>query len=115
MISKISLKCKNSGINLGDRGGAKFFETLLSGKCNFLKSLHLGSNKLTDQAVGPLIVEVLRSETCNISTLDLNNNLIGAPVITQAIKYNKSLTSLDITANPQIEDRGLGTIGEFLL
>ena len=58
--------------------------------------------------------QVLRSDTCNISTLDLNNNLLGAPVITQAIKYNRSLTSLDITGNP-IEDEGLWQIGGLLL
>ena len=51
-----------TGIELGDRGGAKFFESLLTGKSSFLTSLHLGSNKLTDQAVGPLLVETLRSD-----------------------------------------------------
>ena len=51
-----------TGIELGDRGGAKFFESLLAGKSSFLSSLHLGSNKLTDQAVGPLLVETLRSD-----------------------------------------------------
>ena len=47
-------------------------------------------------------------------TLDHNNNLLGAPVIAQAIKYNGSLTSLDITGNP-IEEEGLWQIGELLL
>ena len=103
-----------AGIGLGDRGGAKFFESLIEGKCEFLHSLHLGHNQLTDLAVGRLIVEVMRNETCNIATLDLNNNSIGAGVVTQAIKFNRSLTSLDITGGP-IEDEGLGVIGELLL
>ena len=103
-----------TGIGLGDRGGSKFFETMLAGQCGWLTSLHLGSNKLTDAAVGPLIVEVLRSDACNIVSLDLKNNLIGGPVITQAIKFNKSLTALDITGNP-IEDDGLWLIGGLLL
>ena len=64
--------------------------------------------------MGPLVVEVLRSDTCNIQALDLRNNVLGGPVITQAIKFNKSLTSLDITGNP-IEDDGLWTIGGLLL
>ena len=52
-----------TGIELGDRGGANFFESFsLAGKSSFLSSLHLGSNKLTDQAVGPLLVETLRSD-----------------------------------------------------
>jgi len=101
-------------VGLADRGGAKFFETLLAGKCNFIRSFHLGNNKLTDLAVGPLIVEVPRSEGCNISTLDINNNQIGAPVITQAIKYNRSMTNLDIRECP-IDDDGLGNIGRLLL
>ena len=102
------------GINLGDRGGSRFFETLIEGKCEFIKSIHLGNNGLTDLAVGRLIVETFRSETCNIATLDLNNNQIGAHVVTQAIKFNKSLTSLDITGS-LIDDDGLGVIGDFVL
>lgn len=104
-----------TGIGLSDRGGAKFFETLIEGKLDFVHSFHLGRNELTDLAVGRLMVEALRSETCNIQTLDLNNNDIGAGIITQAIKSNSSLTRLDITGNPQIDDRGLGLIGDFLL
>ena len=74
----------------------------------------LGENGLTDLAVGRLIVEAMRIESCNISTLDLNNNQIGAHVVTQAIKFNKTLTSLDITGSP-IDDDGLGMIGDLLL
>lgn len=71
-----------------------------------------------------MLVEMLRSDKCfsliaspircNISTLDLNDNQIGAPVITQAIKYNRSLTNLDIRNCP-IDDDGLGSIGKLLL
>jgi len=49
-------------LDVTGRGGAKFFVSLLTGKSSFLTSLHLGSNKLTDQAVGPLLVETLRSD-----------------------------------------------------
>ena len=55
----------------------------------------------------------MRSETCSIITLDLSTNEIGSGVVTQAIKYNRSLTRLDITGNPQIYDEGLGMMGEF--
>ena len=103
-----------TNVGLGDRGGSKLFESLLGGRCNFLTSLHLGSNELTDLAVGPLIVEVLRQDSCNITTLDINDNQISAPVITQAVKYNKSLTSLNIMGTG-IEDEGLGSIGRLLL
>lgn len=100
-----------TGIGLSDRGGSMFFETLLEGKCKFLSALHLGDNQLTDQAVGGLLVEVLRDPTCNISTLELNDNFIGAPVITQSLKFNQSLTALSITGNP-IDDDGLWMLGE---
>ena len=103
-----------TGIGLGDRGGVRFFETLLAGSCSMLHTLCLGSNKLTSNSIGPLVVEVLRQENCNLTSLDINNNLIGGPVITQAIKFNKSLTELDITGNP-LEDDGLWLIGGLLL
>ena len=35
-------------IGLGDRGGSRFFETLIAGTCSLLTSLQLGDNKLTD-------------------------------------------------------------------
>ena len=103
-----------TGIGLSDRGGKMFFESLLEGKGRFLSALHLGNNELTDQAVGGLLVEVLRDPTCNISTLELSDNSIGAPVITQSIKYNQSLTSLSISGNP-IDDDGLWMLGEVSL
>ena len=101
-------------IGLGERGGPRFFESMLAGKCPMLKALHLGSNKLTDLSVGQLIVEVLRSDACNITTLDLHDNQLGAPVMVQSLKYNRSLTSLNITGNP-IDDDGLWSIGGLLL
>ena len=104
-----------ANIGLSDRGGTRFFESLLAGKCPMLTSLLLGSNGLTDLAIGQLVVEVLRQETCNISTLDLHDNLLGAPVIAQAIKYNTSLTSLNIAKNPMIADEGLQQLGGLLL
>ena len=100
-----------TGIQLSDRGGKMFFESLLEGKCKFLSALHLGDNQLTDFAVGGLLVEVLRDPTCNISTLELNDNQLGASVITQSLKYNQSLTSLSISGNP-IDDDGLWMLGE---
>ena len=89
-----------TGVGLGDRGGVMFFESLLDGKCKFLSALHLADNKLADVGVGQLIVESLRDPTCNLSTLDLGRNQLGAPVLTQAIKHNRSLTALDISGNP---------------
>ena len=51
-----------TGIGLAERGGAKLFESLIGGKCGFIRSFHLGHNKLTDLAVGPMIVEVRRDD-----------------------------------------------------
>ena len=103
-----------TGIGLAERGGSRIFETLLAGKCGFLKTIHIGSNALTDLAVGQLLVDTFRSELCNISTLDIHDNQIGAGVVCQAIKYNRSLTNLDIRKCP-IDDEGLGNIGVLLL
>ena len=36
---------------LGDRGGAKFFESLQSGLCTMVTSFNLSGNQLADQAV----------------------------------------------------------------
>jgi hypothetical protein len=52
-----------------------------------------------------LIASLIR---CNISTLDLNDNQIGAPVTTQAIKC------LDIRDCP-IDDDGLGSTSGGIL
>jgi hypothetical protein len=100
-----------TGIGLSDRGGKMFFESLLEGKCRFLSALHLGKNELTDQAVGGALVEFLRDPACNISTLELNDNSIGAAVLTQSIKFNQSLTALSISGNP-VDDNGLWMLGE---
>ena len=103
-----------ANINLGDRGGGRFFESMLGGRCPMLTSLHLGSNQLTDAAIGQLMVEVMRADTCGITTLDLRDNLLSVISIAQTIKYNKSLTSLVISGNP-IEDDGLRQLGGLLL
>jgi hypothetical protein len=58
-----------------------------------------------------LIASLIR---CNISTLDLNDNQIGAPVTTQAIKCDRSLTNLDIRDCP-IDDDGLGSTSGGIL
>jgi hypothetical protein len=58
-----------------------------------------------------LIASLIR---CNISTLDLNDNQIGTPVTTQAIKWNRSLTNLDIGDCP-IDDDGLGSTSGGIL
>ena len=102
------------GIGLGDRGGAKLFETLQAGQCAMLTSLKLGGNKLADHAIGMLMVEVLRAEACPLTALDLSDNGLSGTVLARAIKVNKSLTSLDIRGNP-IDDQGLWVIGGLLL
>ena len=75
-----------TGIGLSDRGGGMFFDSLLEGKCKFLTALHMGDNQLTDAAVGQLIVETMRDPMCNVATLDVHNNILGAPVVTQVSK-----------------------------
>ena len=113
--NKSTLRTLNlSKINLGDRGGTRFFESLQQGMCLYLKELKLSSNKLTDPAIGMLFVEVLRSEQCQIKSLDISNNAISAAVIARAIKLNRSLTALDMRSNP-IEDDGLWMMGGLLL
>ena len=103
-----------TGIGLGDRGGTKLFETLQSGLCAMITSYKLGSNALTDSAIGPLMVEVLRSDACSITSLDLSNNAISGVVLTRAIQLNRSLTALDVRDNP-IDDQGLWVLGNLLL
>ena len=49
--------------------------------CRYLEELKLSANKLTDSAVGLLFVEVLRSEQCGLTSLDISNNAISATVI----------------------------------
>ena len=89
-----------AGIGLGDRGGVMFFEALLDGKCKFLSALNLCDNRLTDIAIGQLMVECMRDPTCNISTLNLASNQLGPLVVAQTVKHNKTLTALDICNNP---------------
>ena len=101
-------------INLGDRGGTKFFEALQQGQCLYLEELKLSGNKLSDSAIGLLFVQVLGNDACKLTSLDISNNSISATVLARAIKLNRSLTSLDIRDNP-IEDDGLWLIGGLLL
>ena len=104
-----------SAIGLGDRGGAKLFESLHTGMCPMITTFKLGNNMLADQAVGPLMVEVLRADTCTITALDLSGNNISGAVIARAIQLNKSLTSLDVRDNPPIDDTALWVLGGLLL
>ena len=103
-----------TGIHLGERGGSKFFESLLMGACPNITTYKLGSTGLADHAIGPLIVEVLRSETCSITSLDLSSNQISGTVLARAIQLNHSITSLDVRDNP-IDDQALWVLGNLLL
>ena len=79
-----------------------------------LTSLKLGSNKLADHAVGLLLVEVLRAESCAIEKLDISDNQLSSSVLARAIKVNKSLTSINCIGNA-IDDSGLYIMGGLLL
>ena len=74
----------------------------------------LASNKLADASIGLLFVDVLRNESCRLTSLDISNNSISAAVLARAIRLNRSLTALDIRSNP-IEDDGLWMMGGLLL
>ena len=103
-----------TGIGLGDRGGPRLCELLFTGSCSMITTLKLGSNKLTDNAIGQMLVEVLRSDTCNITSLDLSGNDISGAVLARVVRTNTSLTSLDFRKNP-IDDNALWLIGGLLL
>ena len=60
MVETESLRVLDiTGIGLGDRGGPRLCELLGNGACAMCTSLKLGNNKLSDGAVGQLLVEVL--------------------------------------------------------
>ena len=56
----------------------------------------------------------LRSDTCNINSLDLSGNDISGAVLARVVRTNTSLTSLDFRKNP-IDDNALWLIGGLLL
>jgi hypothetical protein len=103
-----------TGIGLGDRGGPRLFELLASGYCSNCTTLKLGNNKLSDGAVGHLLVDVLRGETCTLTSLDLSGNEISGSILARVVRTNTSLTALDFRRNP-IEDNALWLIGGLLL
>ena len=103
-----------TGIGLGDRGGAKLFEGLQTGLCANIQKFMLASNGLADHAIGPLMVEVLRNDYCNITSLDLSENNVSGAVLARAIQLNRSLTSLDVRKNP-LDDQALWVLGGLLL
>ena len=74
-----------TGIGLGERGGPRLCELLIQGYCAMLTSLKIGSNKLTDSGVGVPIVDVLRSEACNITALDISTNEISGSIISRGV------------------------------
>ena len=122
VLEHLNAACKSSlraldltGIGLGDRGGPRLCELLIQGSCSMLTTLKLGSNKLTDSGVGGLFVDVLRSETCSLKSLDISGNELSGAVIASGIRSNTSLVSLDFRDNPNIDDQALWIIGGLLL
>ena len=57
-----------------------------AGVCSNITNLKLGSNQLADHSVGPLMVEVLRSDACTITSLDLSDNQISGTVPTELMQ-----------------------------
>ncbi|KOO22124.1 leucine rich repeat -containing protein, partial [Chrysochromulina tobinii] len=85
------------------------------GVCSFLTALKLGHNKLTDAGVGQPLVDVLRSEQCKLSSLDLSNNELTGAMLARAVQSNTSLTSLDFRGNTAVDDNALWVLGGLLL
>ena len=50
-----------TGIGLAERGGAKLFETLIAGKCGFLRSLHREPYESTRDYKGVSFTQFLRT------------------------------------------------------
>ena len=72
------------------------------------------SGELTDAAIGLALVEVLRVDTCTLTSLDLSGNEISGSILARVVRTNTSLTSLDFRKNP-IDDNALWLIGGLLL
>ena len=102
-----------SDIQLGDRGGTKLFAALLAGTKSTITKLMLGSNGLRDET-GRTMNEVLRTEGCTLSSLDLSGNQISGILLARALKFAASLTQLDVRG-ASIDDEGYKTLGGLLL
>ena len=103
-----------SAIGLGDRGGPRLCELLGNGMCSMCTSIKLGNNKLTDAAIGLQLVEVLRSEQCTLTSVDMSGNEISGVILARIVRTNTTLTSVDFRKNP-IDDNALWLIGGLLL
>ena len=103
-----------SQIGLGERGGPRLCELLTQGLCANITTLKLGHNRLTDSGIGQPLVQLLSSETCSLTALDLSHNEVSGAVLGRAVRTNSSLTSLDFRHNP-VDDNALWVIGGLLL
>ena len=88
------------GCRIEDEGAIELFKVLH--KCTKLTLLDLGACFLTDKSC-PSIASYLSNKDCNLKTLDLRWNSIGAKggkMVMDALEHNSSLTSISFRLNP---------------
>jgi len=102
-----------SDIGLGDRGAAKLFDTIMRGEYAMLKNLVLARNNLKDLKVNGL-VDMLRAEDCPLTKFDVSSNPLNGSMILRALKFNMSLTYLNLCST-ELDDAGVRDFGTLLL
>jgi len=102
-----------SDIGLTDRGARKLFDTMMTGEYPVLTSLVLAGNMLKDLKVNGL-VEALRDEACSLTALDVSANPLDGAMVMRSLKFNSSLTYLNVCGN-QMDENGVRDFGSLLL
>ena len=103
-----------SDMELGDNGGRKIFEALITGRCKRISSLVLSNNGLADETARVMHQLLQANDTCTLTSLDLSNNLINQQSLSRAIKRNSTLKYLNVRGCG-ISEEALRDIGDFLL
>ena len=103
-----------SEMELGDTGGRKIFEALLTGRCRRITSLILSSNGLSDETARVMHQLLQNNEVCTLTSLDLSHNIINAGMLSRAIKRNTTLKFLNVKGCG-LSEESLSDIGDYLL
>ena len=103
-----------SDMELGDNGGRKIFEALITGKCKRITSLVLSNNGLADETARVMHQLLQANDVCTLTSLDLSNNSINQQSLARAIKRNTTLKYLNIRGCG-VSEEALRDIGDFLL
>ena len=78
-----------------------------------LHALSLASNGLKDLKASGLI-EVLRMEDCALTSLDVSSNPLNGAMVLRALKFNTSLTYVNVRGT-ELDDDGVRDFGAMLL